>query len=164
MHRSYEENSVLKNRRLRREKRHNEIFQFIMTIIQAISIAFTIIYNSYISIKTFSFFKILLSLLTLICYGCWLFARLQLGTLLTFRAKADRYLITTGLYSKFRHPIYYFGSLGLFFLFILIEKYYLLFGLLILIPFQIVRALKEQKVLRNKFEEQYEAYERTLWF
>jgi protein-S-isoprenylcysteine O-methyltransferase Ste14 len=41
----------------------------------------------------------------------WISARLQLGQSFTVRARATA-LVTTGLYSKIRHPIYLFGDLS----------------------------------------------------
>ena len=42
-------------------------------------------------------------------FALWTVARLQLGSSFSARARANQ-LVTTGLYSKFRHPIYLFGQ------------------------------------------------------
>jgi protein-S-isoprenylcysteine O-methyltransferase Ste14 len=44
-------------------------------------------------------------------FALWLTARIQLGKSFSVRARA-RALVTTGLYSKFRHPIYLFGGVA----------------------------------------------------
>ena len=44
-------------------------------------------------------------------FALWMVARVQLGKSFSVRAQA-RALVTTGLYSKFRHPIYLFGELA----------------------------------------------------
>ena len=44
-------------------------------------------------------------------FAFWLTARLQLGKSFAILAKAQA-LVTTGLYSKFRNPVYLFGGLA----------------------------------------------------
>ena len=48
--------------------------------------------------------------LGVIGFGLWTVARFQLGNSLTVTAQAKQ-LVTRGLYSKIRNPIYFFGSL-----------------------------------------------------
>ncbi|HXZ39320.1 MAG TPA: isoprenylcysteine carboxylmethyltransferase family protein [Terriglobales bacterium] len=93
----------------------------------------------------------------------WAIARFQLGSSFTIRAQAKQ-LVTRGVYSKIRNPIYVFGS-------VFIAGYILLLGrpvwLLIfvgLIPLQIRRARKEAQVLEAKFGEEYRAYSAQTWF
>jgi protein-S-isoprenylcysteine O-methyltransferase Ste14 len=87
----------------------------------------------------------------------------QLGASFSVTPQA-RQLITHGLYSKFRNPIYVFG--GLFFLgFILtIQRPALLIIFAIVIPMQIVRARAESKVLEEKFGDEYREYRQKTWF
>jgi len=75
-------------------------------------------------------------------------------------------LITSGLYSKIRHPIYLFS--GLFLLsFLLLTHLWLPYSLLLLLgglaPVQAVRAMMENHRLRCKFGEHYEEYCRRVW-
>ena len=75
-------------------------------------------------------------------------ARVQLGRSFSVSAQA-RKLVTTGLYSKIRNPIYVFSALMLCGLAITIGRPWLLLLLVILVPLQIVRARKEEQVQRG---------------
>jgi protein-S-isoprenylcysteine O-methyltransferase Ste14 len=164
----YETNPVLVERKKRREKRRRELMQLVLTGMQAISILCSLYHYFFNLERTKSIPHLIrrsfILLFTLTSFILWLISRLQLGTMLTFQAKAGGMLITTGIYSKFRHPIYYFGSLSLFFFILLIEKYHFLFIFLVLIPFQIIRAFQENRVLKDRFEEDYHDYIKKLWF
>ena len=89
-------------------------------------------------------------------------ARLQLGYAFTIRPEA-RTLITTGLYSKFRNPIYVFSAIGLSGLALYFDKPRWLLALLVLIPMQVLRARAEARVLDEKFGEEYRKYRASVW-
>jgi protein-S-isoprenylcysteine O-methyltransferase Ste14 len=96
--------------------------------------------------------------------GLWILARVQLRRSFAVRAQAKT-LVTTGLYSKFRHPIYLFGGVAYFGLFIAWGKLIPLLCLFLLyLPVQILRARKEQKVLEQAFGEEYRRYKASTWF
>jgi protein-S-isoprenylcysteine O-methyltransferase Ste14 len=90
-------------------------------------------------------------------------ARLQLGGAFSVRAKASK-LVTTGLYSRVRNPIYVFGSLFVAGLIIWFDKPWFLLFLFFLIPLQIVRSRKEAQVLEEKFGPAYLEYKQKTWF
>jgi protein-S-isoprenylcysteine O-methyltransferase Ste14 len=93
----------------------------------------------------------------------WALARFQLGAAFSVKAKAS-VLVTHGLYSRIRNPIYVFGSVmiaGLM-LFFLHPEYLLIF--LALIPMQVIRARKESSVLEAAFGVEYREYKRKTWF
>lgn len=163
----YENNPVLKERRKRRQQRRSELYQLVLTIFQSISILYSIGYYFLQLEASKSYQQLLYRTFFLICtisfFSLWLIARIQLGTFLTFRPKAHETLVTTGIYSKFKHPIYYFGTLTLISFIFLIEKYLFLLILLILIPIQIYRAIKETKVLKEKFDDIYIDYLKQVW-
>jgi protein-S-isoprenylcysteine O-methyltransferase Ste14 len=160
-------NSYLIERRNRRKKRRYELLQLVMTVLQSFSLLYTLFYNYHHLEQSSSnlqiFRRLVFLCLTLCSFLCWLLARIQLGTFLTFEPKAHSALVTTGIYSKFRHPIYYFGSSALFFFFMLIEKYYYLLVFLVLVPLQVIRAAKENRVLKEKFDDVYLEYTEQLW-
>ena len=90
-------------------------------------------------------------------------ARLQLGSAFSVQAKAST-LVTTGLYSRIRNPIYVFGALFIAGIVILANKPWLLLIFVILIPLQIIRSRKEAKVLEERFGPAYLAYKQKTWF
>ena len=90
-------------------------------------------------------------------------ARAQLGRSFSIRARA-RVLVTTGLYSKFRHPIYLFRGIAFLGLFISWGKLIPLLCFLLIYPLQILRARKEEKVLEQAFGEEYRRYKASTWF
>ena len=90
-------------------------------------------------------------------------ARLQLGSAFSVRPKAST-LVTTGLYSRIRNPIYVFGSLFIAGIIIWANKPWFLLILVILIPMQIIRSRKEGSVLEEKFGPAYLAYKQKTWF
>lgn len=90
-------------------------------------------------------------------------ARLQLGRAFSVQARATT-LVTTGLYSRIRNPIYLFGGLGIAGVFLFAGKLWLFLFFLPLIPMQIHRSRKEEQVLTEKFGADYLAYKSKTWF
>jgi len=94
----------------------------------------------------------------------WMVARVQLGKSFSVRAQAKA-LMTKGLYSKFRHPIYLFGELTIAGLFIAWGE--LLIGCVyfaVTVPVQISRIRNEERVLEEAFGEEYRRYKAGTWF
>jgi protein-S-isoprenylcysteine O-methyltransferase Ste14 len=94
---------------------------------------------------------------------CLVLARYQLGASFSVSPQA-RELVTRGLYSKIRNPIYVFGGLMVlgFLLVLQIPQAFALF--LVLVPMQLIRARRESRVLEAKFGEAYLEYKRNTWF
>jgi protein-S-isoprenylcysteine O-methyltransferase Ste14 len=90
-------------------------------------------------------------------------ARLQLGRAFSVQAKAAT-LVTTGLYSRIRNPIYFFGGLMIAGVIIWLEKPWFLLCFVLLIPMQVIRSRKEEQVLAEKFGTAYQDYKRKTWF
>ena len=101
--------------------------------------------------------------LLIVGFVCWTIARFQLGRSFTVSAQA-RQLVTRGLYSKFRNPIYVFGSLVIAGFILTIGRPEWLLVFLLIIPLQIWRARKESKVLEASFGEEYRRYRASTWF
>jgi protein-S-isoprenylcysteine O-methyltransferase Ste14 len=94
----------------------------------------------------------------------WLVARAQLGTSFTVKPEAHR-LVTTGLYSRIRNPIYFFNLAGATGLFVAMRWYYV-GGIFIaaVIVFQWQRAKAEAAVLEAAFGDEYRKYRAQTWF
>ncbi|HWE87424.1 MAG TPA: isoprenylcysteine carboxylmethyltransferase family protein [Terracidiphilus sp.] len=90
-------------------------------------------------------------------------ARLQLGSAFSVEAKASK-LVTTGLYSRIRNPIYVFGALMILGVIVFVGRPWWLLVFAVLIPLQIWRGRKEAKVLQEKFGAEYAEYKRKTWF
>jgi protein-S-isoprenylcysteine O-methyltransferase Ste14 len=92
-----------------------------------------------------------------------LLARIQLGGSFSVRPKAQA-LVTRGLYSRIRSPIYLFGSLAIIGIFIYMNQPRYTWLLVVLIPVQIYRARQEEKVLDARFGDEYRQYKSGTWF
>lgn len=90
-------------------------------------------------------------------------ARIQLGRAFSVRAKATT-LVTTGLYSRIRNPIYVFSALLIFGIIVWTGRPVLLLIFAVLIPLQIFRSRKESGVLEARFGDEYREYKRKTWF
>ena len=88
---------------------------------------------------------------------------MQLGRAFSVQAKATT-LVTEGIYSRIRNPIYFFGSLMILGIIIWTGRPWLLLIFALLIPVQVFRAKNEEKVLTEKFGAAYLDYKRTTWF
>ncbi len=93
----------------------------------------------------------------------WATARIQLGGSFSVRPQAKG-LVTHGLYSKVRNPIYSFGSLAILGLILYTGKLRYLWVFAFLVPLQLFRIRKEEKVLQEKFGDAYLEYKRKTWF
>ena len=110
-----------------------------------------------------NFSRTLGGLLAIVSLICLLVARAQLGKSFAVTPKAKD-LVTHGLYSKFRHPMYLFVDLTILGLALAIGQWYVVSILLILVPLQAMNGRKERNVLHDKFGERYEEYRRSTWF
>ena len=90
-------------------------------------------------------------------------ARYQLGKSFSVSPQA-RQLITHGLYSKFRNPMYLFSGLLVFSFVLALQKPILLAIFAVLIPLQIIRARQEAKILEARFGDAYREYRKNTWF
>jgi len=90
-------------------------------------------------------------------------ARYQLGR--SFSVKAEAYkLVTTGLYSKIRNPIYVSGIVMITGIVLILRRPE---GVLVLIAVavgQTFRARREARVLEAAFGDAYREYRRETWF
>jgi protein-S-isoprenylcysteine O-methyltransferase Ste14 len=90
-------------------------------------------------------------------------ARWQLGNSFSIQAKATK-LVTTGLYSRIRNPIYLFGGLLVAGVSLFLSPWGPLVVAILIVPLQIYRSRNEERVLARAFGEEYERYRRKTWF
>ena len=83
----------------------------------------------------------------------------------SFSVRPDaRQLVTRGLYSKLRHPVYVFGSLAWLGALLTLLGWQALIIWLVVVVIEIGRARREERVLAEKFGAEYEAYRSRTWF
>jgi protein-S-isoprenylcysteine O-methyltransferase Ste14 len=90
-------------------------------------------------------------------------ARYQLGKSFAIRAKTHQ-LVTHGIYSKIRNPIYVSGGVMLAGFVLVLHRPMLWLVVLALIVMQTLRARREAKVLEAAFGDAYREYRRKTWF
>lgn len=97
-------------------------------------------------------------------FALWLAARLQIGDSFSARPRA-RALVTKGLYSKVRNPIYVFSTIGL--IGISFAMHWYVSGLAYTAFVSLVqwrRAKAEAAVLEAAFGDEYRKYRAQTWF
>lgn len=90
-------------------------------------------------------------------------ARRQLGRSFAIKAAAHE-LVTHGVYSKIRNPIYVFGMVLLAGFVLVLHRPLLWLLFLALAVMQTVRAHREAQVLEVAFGDEYREYRRKTWF
>jgi len=90
-------------------------------------------------------------------------ARVQLGKSFSLTPQATE-LVTTGLYSRIRHPVYVFAQLMLLGLVLCFWRFQLLLLWVLLLILQIARSHREEKVLEETFGDSYREYREKTWF
>jgi protein-S-isoprenylcysteine O-methyltransferase Ste14 len=96
-------------------------------------------------------------------FAFWITARVQLGNAFSVAAKA-KYLVTTGLYSKIRNPVYFFGHIAIVATAVAWGKWIWIVLPVLAIPMQMIRAYREQQVLEAAFGDEYRRYKAQTWF
>ena len=90
-------------------------------------------------------------------------ARYQLGKSFSIRPQAKQ-LVTRGIYSKIRNPIYLFGVVMFLGFTLVLQRRVLWVLLAMIIVGQTVRAHREARVLEAAFGDEYREYRRKTWF
>lgn len=90
-------------------------------------------------------------------------ARYQLGKSFSVSAQA-RQLVTRGIYSRIRNPIYVFSTVMILGLVIAYQNPVFLLIPAALVILQVTRARREARVLEDAFGEEYREYRKRTWF
>ncbi len=90
-------------------------------------------------------------------------ARWTLGKSFSVTPQA-RELVTRGIYSKLRNPIYVTGTIFILGIVLVIGVRWLWIALVLLVVVQVLRARKEAQVLEAKFGDEYLRYRAQTWF
>jgi protein-S-isoprenylcysteine O-methyltransferase Ste14 len=89
--------------------------------------------------------------------------RANLGRSFSVMAKATD-LVTTGIYSRIRNPIYISSVTLIIGLILIVRRPVIALVLVVIIPMQIIRARREAAVLEAKFGDAYREYRKRTWF
>jgi len=100
-------------------------------------------------------------LVTAVALLSW--TRVQLGDAFTVKAK-PKGLVTTGPYSRIRHPMYVFLDVALLGVILVAGNEYLLLVWVLLAAIHVWRARREETLLEEAFGEAYKQYRERTWF
>ena len=103
------------------------------------------------------------AVLALVGYCTFVTARLQLGKSFAVTPQAKE-LVSHGLYSRIRNPIYVFVDVMIFGLILALHLYWLFVLFPLLVALHAFRAHREAKVLQEKFGQAYLDYRNKTWF
>jgi protein-S-isoprenylcysteine O-methyltransferase Ste14 len=90
-------------------------------------------------------------------------ARFQLGRSFSVTAQSHK-LVTHGLYSRIRNPIYVFSSTMVVGILLVLQRPFLFVLFAVLMVVQTWRARNEASVLEAKFGAEYREYRSKTWF
>jgi protein-S-isoprenylcysteine O-methyltransferase Ste14 len=90
-------------------------------------------------------------------------ARYTLGRSFSVSAKATA-LVTNGIYSRIRNPIYVFSLMFIAGIFLMARRPYPWLIFAVVVPMQIIRSRREARVLEEKFGDDYRKYRDRTWF
>lgn len=147
-----------RQRNSKRALRRTYLFTMATAWFQGVSLGYSMIHYVITLSLTWSFARYVAALVTLMCYALWFIARVQLGNALAFFPKTSGPLVTRGLYSRLRNPIYIFGTGAMIGYICLLGNYWYFLLLIVVLPVQVIRSVAEHSVLKKKFGDDYVEY------
>lgn len=109
------------------------------------------------------FYHYLGVIISLSSFTLWLVSRVQLGNAFSISPDA-KFLVKSGVYSKLRHPVYYFSVLALAGIALFLWNAVAAGTVILLILLESYRIKEEEKLLIKIFGREYEEYQRSTWF
>lgn len=106
---------------------------------------------------------VLVFLLVMIFLLFWIVSRIQLGNAFSVLPSASR-LVTSGIYSKIRHPIYLFTFIANVGIIYLLGNRWFYYLIPVMFTLQYYRAKKEEAILSEHFGQAFENYRKKTWF
>jgi protein-S-isoprenylcysteine O-methyltransferase Ste14 len=103
------------------------------------------------------------AILAAVGYILFVVARLQLGKSFSVTPQAKE-LVTLGLYSRIRNPIYVFVGVMWLGLIVALRLYWLFVPFFVLLVLQVFRSRQEARVLQERFGQTYLDYRKQTWF
>ena len=129
-----------------------------------IDVSLYIIFLTYILINfDLSIANFIVLTLTLITLGFWIISRVKLGSSFSVLPEAKQ-LVTKGIYSKIRNPIYLFTIIANIGIIYLLNNKYLYLIVPVILIIQIIRIKREEKVLIKIYGDRYLEYKKDTWF
>jgi len=101
-------------------------------------------------------------LLTFVSFYLWILARVQLGNAFSIAPKS-KYLVISGLYSKLRHPVYYFSVTAIIGVSLFVWHPAMVVLTFVLFALELFRMNKEEKLLSDTFGKEYVEYKQRTW-
>ena len=102
-------------------------------------------------------------IITIPAFILWIVSRIQLGNAFTLAPKA-KFLVQSGIYRKLRHPVYYFSIVAITGITIFTWSILMLIPLILLVIVEVIRIKQEEKVLLQRFGDEYVQYKNSTWF
>ena len=139
-------------------KKNNKFFSDIY--IDAVLYATFLIYIFINFNSTIDNFIVLI--LVFVSLAFWVISRIQLGSSFSVLPEAKQ-LVTTGIYSKIRNPIYLFTMIANIGIIYLLNNKYLYLIVPVFLAIQLIRVKREEKMLIKKFGDKYLDYKKSTW-
>jgi len=106
---------------------------------------------------------VIAAVITYSAFTFWIISRITLGDSFSLKPKA-KHLVSGGVYSKLRHPVYYFSILAASGLTLYVWHFLAAVLLSFLILLEVWRIRKEEEILLDRFGAQYVDYKAKTWF
>lgn len=102
-------------------------------------------------------------IIALISFVLWIVSRVQLGNAFSLAPKS-KFIVKSGIYSRLRHPVYYFSITAVLGIVIYTLSLIALLALVLLVLLELARINAEEKILIETFGNEYLAYRKSTWF